>query len=868
MKINTLGAFTSQKTSFWATTYTFEPSLFDEYIFNRIGDPPINANILVDAGKLNSIWDSWKLEPWRLKRVNRHYLVRGVDFGQRAFHPKTYFIAGKKSGTLLVGSGNLGLNGLLQGQEVFVEFSSATEEGKSAIASWLEWMDGLVRSQQDESLSHRWNVFLKEADWMPKNSSQSMFIHNAEKSIFRQLVESVSFRAEEVHVLAPFYDVDCAALARLVDEFSPEVVHVYIPRDVSINGQKLNNLIQSWTCKVHLHGYGENSYVHAKLFAVVGEEQAVVLSGSANCSRPALLSTSQSGNSEVGVLSPTSPEQARSVFTPQDWIVTDLSTDDLNQLELRESDGTTRSWDYRLISARLGSDMRIEVSIHEGQRPDGLSLAVDDAIVELADFKSTVAVPHNCVPTFAWLVNGEGDQVSNLVAVDHAVSLAKTLATQVNRVDRPSELYQSDMNTGVGKILEDLNRHFIFDIDEVLTGKNRNSNGRELESEDPDANNAFWDNFDRETIRHDPRSLRYQKAHQSENQSFLGSADEVFDLLRSMLERFSAERLSTASAAAGRNPVWQSVAPSPSIKQRVGNVLMRWSLALNDKRFRWIDVTAPMTNFQALLIGLADIRLTKSITPQRSAAVTLALLQSILGSEQRHGYLLDLEDEDERALVESLMTSESAGIAAALVYDALNPSSNWRSVVFEWQPFIKEALKREFIAADDVTLQLLSQFAAVDGGYRVPESVEKVDDHLEMLATFINDTHWCKQQQQELGFHKVVIRRSELLQVDRRPYTVTLTGPVTLRIEPRVVTLLLRLLEYKKVRGAIVRHEDPQNPGKGKQIISVDLQAAESIYALDDTGGYFSPRPVTKQQLERLEEQNLGIIEILSREPN
>src|SRR5690606_5759082 len=104
---------------------SFELELFDEYLLRRLGDPPLNATVLVDFASLARTWDAIRAEEaWRVQRVNRLYLVRSAGRTRGRFHPKTYFFANSKEGVLLVGSGNLSLAGLEEGKEVFSRFDS------------------------------------------------------------------------------------------------------------------------------------------------------------------------------------------------------------------------------------------------------------------------------------------------------------------------------------------------------------------------------------------------------------------------------------------------------------------------------------------------------------------------------------------------------------------------------------------------------------------------------------------------------------------------------------------------------------------------------------------------------------------------
>src|SRR5919108_5548446 len=129
MSVRVAGEFQGRWGCFWATSYSLELELFDEYLFRRLGEPPLNATLLVDFRRLaTSLGGLGPEDTRRLQRANRDYLLRGVPIGG-SFHPKTYFFANAKEGVLLVGSGNLSLGGLEEGKEVFVRFDSMDREG-------------------------------------------------------------------------------------------------------------------------------------------------------------------------------------------------------------------------------------------------------------------------------------------------------------------------------------------------------------------------------------------------------------------------------------------------------------------------------------------------------------------------------------------------------------------------------------------------------------------------------------------------------------------------------------------------------------------------------------------------------------------
>ena len=72
-------SFSAQWTACWITTYTLDPGYFETFLLRRLGDPPLNATVLVYARRLAAAWEGIDpTESWRLRRANRDYLVRGI----------------------------------------------------------------------------------------------------------------------------------------------------------------------------------------------------------------------------------------------------------------------------------------------------------------------------------------------------------------------------------------------------------------------------------------------------------------------------------------------------------------------------------------------------------------------------------------------------------------------------------------------------------------------------------------------------------------------------------------------------------------------------------------------------------------------
>ncbi len=336
MRIAPAEFFAPRWTCFWATAYQFEPALFEQFLFRRLGDPPLNVTLLLDAEKLAETWarvvDS---ERWRLQRVGRHYLVRGVKLGSGSFHAKTYFFGNARDGLLLVGSENLTLRGLEQGHEVFSHFSSMDDQGLAVIRSWCDWMYEIIGELDDDDIHRRWWDLRSKARWLAGPSSRSAFVSNAHASIFSQLQADLPSLVDEVHALAPFMDQHAAAFEELVNVTRPRQLHLYICHQLSVDGSALEQALQRLGCDIKLWRFEPNHFVHAKLIGVIWGDHGRLLSGSANLSRAAMMVSRTAepwANNEAGVIVSASADTVRSAFCPPGLSLHPFSLDGVKSL--------------------------------------------------------------------------------------------------------------------------------------------------------------------------------------------------------------------------------------------------------------------------------------------------------------------------------------------------------------------------------------------------------------------------------------------------------------------------------------------------------------------------------------------------------
>ncbi len=340
MTVKVSSYFQNRWTLFWATSYTFEFSIFDEFWFPRLGEPPLNATLLIDATQLAETWaDISEGEESRVRRANRDYLVRGVRLGGGAFHPKTYFFANNKEGVLLVGSGNLGIPGLEEGHEVFAVFESKHEDELRAMRQWRDWMERLIAEIDDRQVSSRWLDLRSRTAWLQGHEERSIFVSNWDRSLLSQFIESLTHPVDELHAMSPFFDQSAGALRGLIDEARPRQVHLYVGRDTSVDGSELMDVLETSGAELHLYGYEPDDRVHAKLLGAVSGKVGTLLSGSANITRAALLGAQADrwSNTEAGVLLHTDAGRVRSAFAPDRLVVVERTLESVADLTFRPS---------------------------------------------------------------------------------------------------------------------------------------------------------------------------------------------------------------------------------------------------------------------------------------------------------------------------------------------------------------------------------------------------------------------------------------------------------------------------------------------------------------------------------------------------
>ena len=842
--------FRHRWTVFWATTYTFDLRTFDEFWLPRLGETPLNVTILADFQRLADVWS--RIPPgehWRLRRANRHYLVRGIPRAGRAFHPKTYFFADRNAGTLLVGSGNLTLEGLEEGHEVFCRFESMQDADLAAIRSWRDWMDAVITQLDDHQVTTRWHDLQQKVPWLSGAAGPAGFVTNWERSLLAQFADGLSVPVQELHVLAPFYDSTVQALAQLVSATRPQELHVYVGQRVSVDGEQLKKVLDASGAVPHVYRYDPDEFVHAKLIGAVVGEAGRLLSGSANLTQAALLRTARTrqGNVEAGVLLETDAKSVRAAFAPPQLQVsrgTFLGLEGLRHQ--RPSDpGPARLALHRAV--RL-PDERIEVVYSGDSGTEALFLSNGPDTQAIRDGR-TVEPCHDPERwRLVWLTSDAGKALSNRVPADEPEPLQEALHRRSDAANRPRELDPQDWETPIGSVLERLNRECIFDLDDTRAGASLTGEGPadETEAEDPE----FWERLAQEELRLDPRYYRYARFASP------GELDgtPLVQLLVQMREKAGVpqdhQRRAGASTSAGETTGtgtrWR---PGRRLQLRVYNVLSRWCAALNDPRLRWINVFAPARNYGFLVETVVELAAQRFFPLDRLASLGAVLFSSFICTEEVKGYLFSVSEDERRQILTSLDPALFP-MAAALAYYVLRSSAPWHDSVFEWQAFLKPGLSLGLIRPDEDATVWVEELTAE----QVP--ADDVAGRITWATEYMDDARWSELAQRQLGFSAVTFTQATVH--GRFGVTIEVAGEVPDPLgDPRLVTLVRRVLAYRKVRGTVVFFAEAPDDR-----LSVNL--GSSAVARVEHTIYRSREPVTDDTLAALEDQDAGWSAVLA----
>lgn len=297
-------------TSLIVLTYSANLAFFENHLLRQLSQVPLRL-VLADDRRVAETLREAANTGQRLRNANRSYLIAPIRH-PRAAHGKLVIMTAASAGRLLVGSGNLGQDGYASPGELWHAYAYDADHTQhlEEFAAARRLIDSLAGAGLlDPPVRDTLNAIWREAPWLaPAPTVDTALRDNSAAPLAAQFIDAVRSLGEPVHELtvhAPFYDTDAGALRHLLDHLTPDRVRVLLRPDTSVDPKALTATLRAARSaqlfRLAVTG-DEATYIHAKWLHATTATHEVMLTGSANLSRPALLTTGSVGNLEAGIL--------------------------------------------------------------------------------------------------------------------------------------------------------------------------------------------------------------------------------------------------------------------------------------------------------------------------------------------------------------------------------------------------------------------------------------------------------------------------------------------------------------------------------------------------------------------------------------
>lgn len=341
--------------SAFLTTYAFGAQAFEDIPFSRLrGSGCRNITVLADRQMVNQSFAEYG--PPKFAGTSYH-LVKADAPG--AFHPKITLLIGAKKGRLLIGSANLTALGLGGNKELVanIAYTPETPDHARHFAEALAYIRRNVPAD-DMWVSTAIQRALRAAPWLRQaieaatppdempGSEVALLLDRPGTTILDQIVRLVGDDPiERLIVVSPYWDTRLEGLARLRTALATP------PTDLLIEAKTTG------FPKSELHRFSDiglfdvdpsesKRFVHAKLLIAQGRAWDHVISGSMNCTLPALVGPSlPRGNAEAGVYKRVPPGTAIAALGLETYRAAPVQPKDLlDMAELKAAASSVREY--------------------------------------------------------------------------------------------------------------------------------------------------------------------------------------------------------------------------------------------------------------------------------------------------------------------------------------------------------------------------------------------------------------------------------------------------------------------------------------------------------------------------------------------
>ncbi|WP_416408564.1 hypothetical protein [Agrobacterium rosae] len=294
--------------SAFMTTYAFGTLAFEDIPFPKLrGAGCRNIVVLADRAMVNQTFADFG--PPSFAGSSYHLIKVSAP---RAFHPKITALIGESKGRLFVGSANLTALGLAGNKEQIasIEYSNDRPENARLFRNAIAYMQRFV-PKDDQWFVTSLDRAKRSAGWLYDDGTDSedswdgaldlnLLFDRPEITILDQIRGSVGDdRIERLIVVSPYWDDRLEGLARLSAAFGDPPTDILIDPENGFPGSALPRLPSASLFNIGALAGGR--FLHAKLIIACGTNWDHVISGSMNCTFPALMGPAAKGNAEAAI---------------------------------------------------------------------------------------------------------------------------------------------------------------------------------------------------------------------------------------------------------------------------------------------------------------------------------------------------------------------------------------------------------------------------------------------------------------------------------------------------------------------------------------------------------------------------------------
>lgn len=289
-------------------TYGAQLAFGERQLFRHVARTAVNRIVLADGGQLAR----YLVGATDVRRMNRSYVAAPVT-SPRAHHPKYLLLAGPEAGVLIVGSGNLSVDGYTGPGESFATYRWSTDapEQEPAFAAVRHLVEGLrTRGWIDLVAAKRVEDLFKAAPWISAGPVPTGPVrHNLDRPMLDQFVDAIGDRkVVSLVASAPFHDKGARALRRMLAAIRPGQFTLLVQSEQTrLDAPAAASAVSSANVPFELlEASAPKPYrptlLHAKFYLARTDDGDVLLLGSPNLSTVALTEFGEHANVEIANL--------------------------------------------------------------------------------------------------------------------------------------------------------------------------------------------------------------------------------------------------------------------------------------------------------------------------------------------------------------------------------------------------------------------------------------------------------------------------------------------------------------------------------------------------------------------------------------